>query len=270
MVCNFCLKHSLVAVQANAVAICSTCLLDGCFSLNRDPSWSALILMRVLQDMPHQGGESLVEPIAHVVVRLLGGNLGLLQRCGENLAARDTTAYWRGASILYNAIIPASMTALDARRAIYAALFAGDLTHASTIAPARTAEQADRCLRCHQTLVGLLRASPRSPEAKALRDQLAGLGNPADETERVIMTLTRAFADVHCGDPARGLAAYKPFRDDPLIRPWHLLAIGDAHAAIGDEAAARAAWSNLADRSAWESYWPSRARERLGVGGPYR
>lgn len=270
MVCNFCLKNTAVAVQANAVAICSTCLLDGCFSLNRDPSWSALILMRVLQELPNKDGESLVEPIAHAAVRLFNGNLGLLQKCGEDLAARDTTAYWRGASIVYAAIIPALMTALDARRAIYAALFAGDFAHASTISPARTAEKADRCLRCHQTLVGLLRTTPQSVEAKALREQLATLGNPVNDTERMIVTLTKAFADVHCGDAARGLAAYKPFRDDPLVRPWHLLAIGDALAAIGDTAAARTAWSNLADRSAWESYWPSRARERLGVGGPYR
>jgi hypothetical protein len=164
------------------------------------------------------------------------------------------------------------MTAQDARRLIYAALFAGDFARAAAVEPARTAERGDRCLRCHQHLVALLRATPGSADAMTQRDLVVALCRDKSKTdsERVITATTEAFAHVRAGDAVRGLAAYAPYRDEADLRPWHRLEIGDALATTGDAAGARAAWNMVADRSGWEPYWPGRARERLGGAAPYR
>ena len=272
-VCNFCLKRAEIAAAANAVAMCHKCLIDAFVTMGKEqPVWWGVMVVQIIQSCAPQDAEPLVEPMARAAVKFFAGNVGLLQSCGEALAQRDTTAFWRGAAIMLGAIQPALMTALDARRAIYAALFVGDFERAATIEPARTAEKADRSLRSHQLVVGLLRAAPGSPEARALRERAVELARdkPGSDVERMIVAMGEAFAHVRAGDAARGLAAYKPFRDDPGLRPWHSLAIGDALAITGDATGARDVWNRVADQTGWEPYWPARARERLGGTTPYR
>jgi hypothetical protein len=272
-VCNFCLQRTEVCAAANAVAICASCLFDSYVALGKaDPAWWGLMLIRIVQECPPADGERLAEPLARDAARFFGSNLGALQNTGEAMALRDTTAFWRGAAILLGAIHPAVMTAVDARRAIYAALFAGDFARAAAIEPARTSERADRCLQCHKHVVALLRAAPGSVEAKTQRDLVVELCRAPgkSDVERVIIPTTEAFAHVRAGDAARGLSIYTPFRDDPALRPWHALAIGDALAVTGDAAGARAIWNRIADHAVWEPYWPGRARERLGGTTPYR
>ncbi len=270
-VCNFCLKRTDVCARANAVAICPACLFESYVTIGKqNPAWWGVMLIQIVQNCPPADGELLAEPLARAAVRFFTADVGAIQQGAEAMASRDTTAFWRGAAILLATISPAHMTAIDARRSIYAALFAGDLTRAAAIAPARTAEKADRCLRCHQALVALLRANP--VEAKAQLASVVELcrDRAGSEVERMIVAITEAFAYVRAGDAARGLALYKPYRDDPGLRPWHILAIGDALASTGDDAGARVAWNRVADQSAWEPYWPGRARERLGGTAPYR
>ena len=110
---------------------------------------------------------------------------------------------------------------------------------------------------------------PRFAEALRFYQLAAEVGLPAGERQRA--QLRMALCEMGAGKPAPAIARLTAFvkrhADDVTHRPEALYALGEAHAAAGHPADARAAWRDLADAVKGLKAGPNadRARELAGL-----
>ncbi|MCW5808445.1 MAG: hypothetical protein KIT31_39205, partial [Deltaproteobacteria bacterium] len=134
---------------------------------------------------------------------------------------------------------------------------------------ATPAELANRGWLIAQHQVALVRAPAGSAAIAPLLAAVVDLHRDLDEDDPEALldaaAITEAYAHVRAGNHAVAVKRYAPFRrrDDDPMRPWHALALGDALDGVGDWLAAREQWVRVAERAAWEPYWPAEARDRL-------
>jgi hypothetical protein len=217
---------------------------------------------------------SAAEPLALAACALAAKDASVLRRFAQELHATDGVPHARALLVVTRAL--GELTARDAGHAATAALLAGQLDAAAAIRPASRHDLANRGWLLTQHQVALVRATDGSAAIAPLLDAVAEIHRSIDQddTEALLDAagITEAYAHVRAGHHANAVKRYGPFKKrHELMRPWHLLALGDALEATGDLASATEQWKLVAYRAAWEPYWPERARERLAKERvPYR
>jgi hypothetical protein len=187
--------------------------------------------------------------------------------------AHDSVGFARARSTLY-ATTADQLTAHDASQAVLASLLAGELDDALAIRPVAS-HRDDRAWRLHAYLAELVRAPLGAPDIAVVGHAVCELHAALDEDDAesllALADITEAYARARAGEHGAAIKRYARYQDDPQLRPWHALALGDALAATGDIRGARELWTRVAHKRAWDPYWPDLAGERLGRDlGPYR
>jgi hypothetical protein len=279
--CSFCgAKRGAVSGMVSGpsgVGICNNCITHAATQVDRGDAlltWGWMATQMAVT-MPEDRLEA-VEPLAYAAAVLAQGNVEWLRGIADAFAAVEGVPHARGLLVITQALGPEQITARDARRAVTAALLAGELDLAAEIKPAAQEDLAKRSWLITQHQVALVRAPAGSIAIDKLLEAIDELHKELHEDGPATLldaaAMTHAYACARAGQHAAAVKRYAPFRKRyDIMRPWHVLAYADALEGTGDTHAATDQWKRVAEKAAWEPYWPERARERLSAErAPYR